>query len=81
MKRLIETISYKIINSENISLAELKSAIDDLIEKVVGLGAVEKNPDTIFRTLHYTRFCLQALQESFLSNGEGKKCVGATLCH
>ncbi len=33
MKRLIETISYKIINSENISLAELKSAIDDLIEK------------------------------------------------
>ncbi|WP_231371322.1 hypothetical protein [Hoylesella pleuritidis] len=51
------------------------------MKRIIALCDAEDNAISLFRILRYTRFRLQTLQEKYLMDGEGKKCIGATLCH
>ena len=53
-----------------------------LIRKILKLVETERNLDSLFRTLHYTRFQLQIIHASTaLTVEKGKKCVGTYFCH
>lgn len=81
-KRLIETHSFGKLFPDNLTVAELRTVTDGFIDEIINLCEVEKSFPSLFRTLHYTRFRLQSLDEASSSaNGMGKKYIGATLCH
>ena len=53
-----------------------------LIREILKLVETERNLDSLFRTLHYTRFQLQIIHASpALTVEMGEKCIGVTLCH
>lgn len=81
MLRLIQTENFKIMLSSCSTKEQIQKASDNFILKVVALCDTEDNAISLFRILRYTRFRLQTLQEKYLMDGEGKKCIGATLCH
>lgn len=78
IKRLVKTHSFGKLFPDNLTVAELRTVTDRFIDEIINLCEVEK----LFRTLHYTRFRLQSLDEASSSaSGMGKKYIGATLCH
>lgn len=82
MKRLVETHSFGKLFPDNLTVAELRTVTDGFIDEIINLCEVEESFPSLFRTLHYTRFRLQSLDEASSSaNGMGKKYIGATLCH
>lgn len=82
MKRLVETHSFGKLFPDNLTVAELRTVTDGFIDEIINLCEVEKSFPSLFRTLHYTRFRLQSLDEASSSaSGMGKKYIGATLCH
>lgn len=60
---------------------EMRTAIDELVDKIIALSDMEHNDVHLLRTFRYTRFHFQKLQEEYKLNQEGKKCVRTTLCH
>ena len=54
---------------------------DNFMKRIIALSDAEDDTISLFRVLRYTRFRLQTLQEAYLMNGEGEKCVGAALCY
>ena len=82
MKRLVETHSFGNLFPDNLTVAELRTVTDGFIDEIINLCEVEESFPSLFRTLHYTRFRLQSLDEASSSaSGMGKKYIGATLCH
>lgn len=82
MKRLVKTHSFGKLFPDNLTVAELRTVTDRFIDEIINLCEVEKSFPSLFRTLHYTRFRLQSLDEASSSaSGMGKKYIGATLCH
>ena len=81
MLRLIQTEEFKTIISSCSTEEQVQKASDNFILKVVALCDTEEDTVSLFRILRYIRFRLQTLQEKYLMDGEGKKCIGATLCH
>ena len=81
MLRLIQTEDFKTIISLCSTKGQIQNASDNFILKVVALCDTEEDTVSLFRILRYIRFRLQTLQEKYLMDGEGKKCIGATLCH
>lgn len=81
MLRLTQTEDFKMIISLCSTKGQIQNASDNFILKIIALCDAERDLISLFRTLRYTRFRLQTLQEAYLMNGEGKKCVGAALCH
>ena len=82
MKRLVETHSFRKLFPDNLTGAELRTVTDSLIDEIINLCDAEESLFSLFRTLHYTRFRLQSLDEASPSaSGMGKKYIGATLCH
>lgn len=82
MKRLVETHSFRKLFPDNLTGAELRTVTDSLIDEIINLCDAEESLFSLFRTLHYTRFRLQSLDEASSSaSGMGKKYIGATLCH
>ena len=64
------------------AIRTFKGLVADLrMKRIITLCDAEDNAISLFRILRYTRFRLQTLQEKYLMDGEGKKCIGATLCH
>ncbi len=80
MLRLIHSEDFKTIVSSRSTKEQIQKASDNFIMSIVSLCDQEDSV-SLFRILCYTRFRLQTLQETYLRNGEGKKCIGATLCH
>ena len=60
---------------------EMRTAIDELVDKIIALSDTEHNDTHLLRTLRYTRFHFQKLQEEYKLNREGKKCIRTALCH
>lgn len=60
---------------------EMRTVIDELIERIIALSDTECNDIHLLRTLRYTRFHFQKLQEEYKLNREGEKCVRTALCH
>ena len=81
MLRLTQTEDFKTIISLCSTKGQIQNASDNFILKVVALCDTEEDTVSLFRILRYIRFRLQTLQEKYLMDGEGKKCIGATLCH
>ena len=82
MTRLVETHSFRKLFPDNLTGAELRTVTDSLIDEIINLCDAEESLFSLFRTLHYTRFRLQSLDEASSSaSGMGKKYIGATLCH
>lgn len=81
MLRLIQTENFKIMLSSCSTKEQIQKASDNFILKVVALCDTEEDTVSLFRILCYTRCRLQAMQKAYPLNGEGKKCIGATLCH
>ena len=77
MKRLIETPAFEALLSDKPS----SNAAGGFIDEIVNLCKRENSKSSLFRTLRYTRFRLQALQEASSLDRVEKKCVGAALCH
>ena len=80
MLRLTQTEDFKTIISSCSTKEQVQKASENFMKRIIALSDAE---DTIslFRVLRYTRFRLQTLQEAYLMNGEGEKCVGAALCY
>ena len=73
-KRLIETLSFRKLFPDNLTGAELRTVTDSLIDEIINLCDAEESLFSLFRTLHYTRFRLQSLDEASSSaNGMEKK--------
>lgn len=69
MKRLIGKETFGMLLSENTT-----EATTSLIEEIINLSETDKNPISLFRTLHHTRFHLQAIKvENGLTAEMGKK--------
>ena len=51
------------------------------MKRIIALSDAEDDTVSLFRVLRYTRFRLQTLQEAYLMNGEGEKCVGVAICY
>lgn len=82
MKRLVETHSFRKLFPDNLTGAELRTVTDSLIDEIINLCDAEESLFSLFRTLHYTRFRLQSLDEASSStNGMEKKCTRAALHH
>lgn len=82
MKRLVETHSFGKLFPDNLTGAELRTVTDSLIDEIINLCDAEESLFSLFRTLHYTRFRLQSLDEASSSaNGMEKKCTRAALHH
>ena len=81
MKRIIQTSSFKRLSLEGLTDTEMQIAIDELVDKIVVLSETERNEIHLLRTLRYTRFHFQKLQEEYKLNREGEKCVRTTFCH
>ena len=60
---------------------EMRTVIDELVDEIIELSDTEDNETHLLRTFRYTRFHFQKLQEKYKLKREGKKCIGATLCH
>ena len=58
-----------------------KSVGELFMKRIIALSDAEDDTVSLFRVLRYTRFRLQTLQEAYLMNGEGEKCVGVALCY
>lgn len=81
-KRLVKTLSFGILFPDNLTVAELRTVTDGFIDEIINLCEVEESFPSLFRTLHYTRFRLQSLDEASSSaNGMEKKCTRAALHH
>ena len=81
MLRLTQTEDFKTIISSCSTEEQVQKASDNFILKVVALCDTEEDTVSLFRILRYTRFRLQTLQEKYLMDGEGEKCVRTTQCH
>lgn len=82
MKRLIQTTAFEQLSSNDLVAIQTRTACDRFIEDVIRLSETEKDPQSLFRTLCYTRFHLQAIRKkNGLTVGMGKKCVGVVACH
>ena len=81
MLRLIQTENFKIMLSSCSTKEQVQKASENFMKRIIALCDAEDNAISLFRILRYTRFRLQTLQEKYLMDGEGKKCIGATLCH
>ena len=60
---------------------QVQKASENFMKRIIALSDAEDDTISLFRVLRYTRFRLQTLQEAYLMNGEGEKCVGAALCY
>ena len=81
MLRLTQTEDFKTMLSSCSTKEQIQKASDNFILKVVALCDTERDLISLFRTLRYTRFCLQPLQRGDSMDGEGKKCIRTALCH
>lgn len=81
MLRLTQTEEFKMINSSCSTKEQEQKASENFMKRIVALCDAEDDAISLFRILRYTRFRLRTLQEAYLMNGEGKKCVGAALCY
>ena len=81
MLRLIQTEDFKTIISLCSTKGQRQNASDNFILKIIALCDAERDLVSLFRTLRYTRFCLQPLQRGDSMDGEGKKCIRTALCH
>ena len=82
MKRLIQTTAFEQLSSNDLVAIQTRTACDRFIEDVIRLSETERNPQSLFRTLCYTRFHLQAVcKKNGLTTGMGKKCIRTTSCH
>lgn len=60
---------------------EMRTVIEELVDKIIALSDTERNDIHLLRTLRYTRFHFQKLQEEYKLNREEKKCVRTALCY
>lgn len=81
MLRLTQTEDFKTIISSCSTEEQVQKASENFMKRIIALCDAEDDTVSLFRILRYTRFRLQTLQEAYLMNGEGKKCVGAALCY
>ena len=81
MLRLTQTEEFKMIISSCSTKEQEQKASENFMKRIIALCDAEDNAISLFRILRYTRFRLQTLQDLYLMNGEGKKCVGAALCY
>jgi len=81
MKRIIQTPSFKSLSLKGLTDEEMRTVIDELVGKIIALSDTEHNYIYLLRTLHYTRFHFQKLQEEYKLNQEGEKCIRTALCH
>lgn len=82
MKRIIQTTAFEQLTSNDLTAIQMRAVCDNFIEDVIRLSETERNPQSLFRTLCYTRFHLQAVcKEDGLTTGMGKKCIRTATCH
>ncbi len=81
MLRLTQTEDFKTIISLCSTKGQIQKASDNFILRIIALCDAEGDSVSLFRTLRYTRFCLQPLQKGDSMEGEGKKCKETALCH
>ena len=81
MLRLTQTEDFKTIISSYSTEEQVQKASENFMKRIIALYDAEDDAISLFRILRYTRFRLQTLQEAYLMNGEGEKCVGAALCY
>lgn len=81
MLRLTQTEDFKTIISLCSTKGQIQNASDNFILKIIALCDAERDLVSLFRTLRYTRFCLQPLQRGDSMDGEGEKCIRTALCH
>ena len=72
MLRLTQTEDFKTIISLCSTKGQIQNASDNFILKIIALCDAERDLVSLFRTLRYTRFCLQPLQRGDSMDGEGK---------
>lgn len=71
MQRLTQTEDFETIVSSYSTKEQIQKASDNFIMSIVAL-CDEEDSFSSFRTLHYTRFRLQTMQDMYLLNGEGE---------
>lgn len=82
MKRLIQTIAFEQLISNDLTAIQMRTVCDSFIKDVIKLSETERNPQSLFRTLCNTRFHLQTIYEkSGLTTEMGKKCIRAAIRH
>lgn len=81
MKRIIQTPSFKSLSSKGLTDEEMRRVIDELVEEIVSLSDTGHDDTHLLRTLRYTRFHFQKMQEEYKLNREGEKSARTTLCH
>ena len=82
IKRLIQTTTFEQLISSDLTATQTRAVCDSLIENVIRLSDTEKDPQSLFRTLCYTRFHLQTIcEKSGLTTEMGKKCIRAAIRH
>lgn len=81
MKRIIQTHSFKSLSLKGLTDEEMRTVIEELVDKIIALSDTERNDIHLLRTLRYTRFHFQKLQEEYKLNREEKKCVRTALCY
>lgn len=81
MKRIIQTPSFKSLSLKGLTDEEMRTGIEELADEIIALSDTEHNYTHLLRTLRYTRFHFQKLQEEYKLNREGKKCIRTPLCY
>lgn len=73
MLRLTQTEDFKTIISLCSTKGQIQKASDNFILKIIALCDAERDLVSLFRTLRYTRFCLQPLQRGGFNGRRGEK--------
>lgn len=82
MKRLIQTTAFEQLASNDLTAIPIRAVCNNFIEDVIRLSETEKDLQSLFRTLCYTRFHLQTIYEKDgLTTEMGEKCIGIVTCH
>lgn len=82
MKRLIQTTAFEQLASNDLTAIPIRAVCNNFIEDVIRLSKTEKDLQSLFRTLCYTRFHLQTIYEKDgLTTEMEKKCIGIVTCN